>query len=405
MADESLNLRLDQARELLSRYEFPQAMTQLKAVLAALAGMAGETELKACAHELAGEAAHRMGEFPLAEEHLQQANILFDELGDGKRLLRSQLFLAECVLRQGNLGAASHLVSDAEARASAAELPGEQARCKVLQGSIAWYQSRLPQAVAFTEEAIAEFYRLGMMDELNWAKSSLAVCYAVVGDDQPAARLFTEALDYFQEAGNVTQMARCLNNLGGIAFANEDYARSREYLLQCVGLESMMHARGDMAPTWLNLGLIETREGNYKLARKYLNRSFQLAVEVGDRESEGVALINLGIVALLESNLDEAINYSRLSSACFEGSVSSNADRCQNYLPVFHLAHGRPDAAKAAWDAKPQLEDPIEMRSLAMLLKRVVQLAAQEGTNWPEETVAIAGGWLQDIALDDGSGF
>ena len=398
MVEEPISLRLDKARELLSQYKFGEAMTELEIVLAKLESTPAGTAERALAHELAGESAHRMGAFPQAQEHLQQAAVLLDELGEEQRLLRCQLFLAECLLRQGNIGAASHLVADSEQRAAASGFADVLAQCMVLRGSIAWSQGRLSDALVCCAQAVAEFERLGSQDELNWAKSSLAICHAMLGDDERATTLFEESLHFFETAGNYTQTARCLNNLGGIAFAREDFDRAREYLLRCVDLESDIQARGDMAPTWLNLGLIEIWADNLKQAKKYLHRSLQVAVEVGDIGSEGVAMINLGIVALLEGNLDEAVNYSRLSTACFEGSTSSNAERFQCYLPVFLLAHGRLDAAMAAWAARPNIEDPLELRSLAALLARVRRMAAEPGSSWPPEAVEITRSWLDDLA-------
>ena len=103
---ESISLRLEKARELLSQYKFGKAAAELASVLAELKRASGETASLALAHELAGESAQRMGAFPQAQEHLQQAAVLLDELGEELAALRVDHGLL--VLGGGPLGVSGH---------------------------------------------------------------------------------------------------------------------------------------------------------------------------------------------------------------------------------------------------------------------------------------------------------
>ncbi len=383
MPDASAN-HLDRAAQLLRAFQMPQALAEAELELAALEATPENTAARALAHRLAGQAATALGRFGVAEEHLEHASLLLDELGAQEELLTCQLELAEAVFRQGNLRSARHIATIARDRAN---LEGRQtlyARSLMCLGNLAWAEGMLDEAHAVLDEATALYDGLNMPSEAGRARCALGVAYAIGGDNERATQLLKQALSQFQLDQDYVHIARCLNNLAGIAFDEMDFSRAREYLLQSVELETEISARGDMSTTWFNLALIELGDWNCKLAKKYLHRSLQLAQEAGNRNGAGAALLHLGIVALLENENSDAQNLASLAEAAFSGSSSQHARSTQYYMPLFYLTGGNLVRAQQAWDALPgnPALNKLESRMLAILL-------AHLSANYCDEDAAV----------------
>lgn len=361
---------LMRANELLSQFKLQQALNEAEHALASLEGDRLNIDFRAQAHEIAGKAAIGLGRYPLAEEHLRQAVLLYDELEASKQLLACQLALAESVIRQGQFQPARHLANAALQKAQQENWQQLIANSLICLGNIAWAEGDVATALNLLWQAIELFDSLAMPREASRARCSLGVVYSIAGDQKRAIEQLHLALEHFQQQHDYTLISRCLNNLAGIAFTEADYSRAREYLLQCVDLETEIGARGDMSPSWFNLGLIELSEPNTKLAKKYFHRAMQLAREAGDRGMEGSALFHLGIAALFENENAEAFNLAQLSASVFEGSSSQRAQALRLYMPVFLLAEGNIRGATAAWAKQESncTRDRLELRTMTALL-------------------------------------
>jgi tetratricopeptide (TPR) repeat protein len=370
---EAPTTRIQRANESLSQFKLQQALNEAELTLAALEYSKSDITSRAQAHEIAGKAAYGLGRNPLAEEHLRQAILLFDELEAQEQLLSCQLFLAEVLFRQGQLRSARHLVNISLQQARKENWTPLIARSLTCLGNLAWVEGDTDTARDLLGQAIDLFDSLAMPSEASRTRCSLGAVYSICGDPQRASELSHLALSYFQQQHDYAQVARCLNNLAGVAFHQEDYARAREYLLQCVELEAEIGARGDMSPTWFNLGLIELSEANTKLAKKCFYRALQLAQESGDRGIEGSALLHLGIVALFENESAEASNFAQLAVAAFEGSSSQHAQISRLYMPVFLLASGNPEQGAAEWAklSAQSEQNQLEHKIMAALLDRL----------------------------------
>lgn len=346
--DENPDTRLARAAAELSRYRYQQALAHAQEVLGELEMSEHNLDSVARAHELAGQAALGMGDTAVASEHLGRAVELLSELGESERMLACQLGQAECSMRRADLAQARHICKQVRAQAEHDGLEKLAARAELSLGSIKWMQGDAKAALLHIASAESRLRKLGEQALLHRAYCSEAVARLMLGEEQAAQQLQTDALMYFRQVNNVTLVARCLNNLAGIAYAQRDWSRAREYLLQCVSIETEVQDRGDLALTWYNLALVEVREANIKLARKYFYRAFQLAQDCGDRDAEAAALIQLGVVSLLESDTKEALNYAILSEARAEGSSSALADIVQSHIPVILLANNQVEAAGGA---------------------------------------------------------
>lgn len=391
--------RLERAQELFSQFKLQPALNEAEIALAALEDEQSDIASRARAHELAGKAAYGLGRYALAEEHLRQTTLLLDELGEQEQLLTCQLLLAETLFRQGQLGSARHLANISLEKARLENWQPLIAKSLICLGNLAWVEGDIPSARDLLAQAVELYDELAMPNEASRARCSLGVAYTIAGDTAHATLLLQSAMVHFQSERDYSQVARCLNNLAGICFTLADYSRAREYLLECVELETEIGARGDMSTTWFNLGLIELSEPNTKLAKKCFHRALQLAQEAGDRGMEGSALLHLGIVALFENEYAEAFNLAQLSAAAFEGSSSQHALASQLYMPVFSLARGNTQRGATEWaKLDPRKEfDQLERRTMAGLL---THLAVHYVESDPAVTMRVrelARQWCQQL--------
>jgi tetratricopeptide (TPR) repeat protein len=390
--------RLEHSAALLAARQLRLALHEAELALAALE-VDTDARLSADAHEIAGSAALGLGRYPVAEEHLRQAAMLLHDQGEEQRALSSQLRLAEALFRQGNLLSARHLAQLALDKSRAENWLELTARSLMCLGNLAWAEGIVQDAHDLLSEATQVYDGLQLASEAARARCALAVAYAMAGETEIATSLLQQALLQFQHDRDYMQIARCLNNLAGIHFQNQDYSRAREYLLQCVDLEAEQGARSDMASAWFNLSLIELGEKNIKLARKYLHRTLQLAHETGDRNREGAALLHLGIVALLEDEAAEAQNFIDLAASAFQGSPSQHARTFRIYQAVFHLAAGRIEKAVQTWNLPTGGRGivEIEKRTLAALLAHLANTYKDEDTALLEKVRQHARSWVEEL--------
>ena len=234
--DTNADQRLEQARQLLAQFKYAAALSEAEIALAELESDPQAVVEHAEAHSLAGEAAQELSRFPLAEEHLRHAVQYFDQVGDERQVLSSQLGIAECKMRQGNLPTARHTATKALLAATAERWPELSARALVCLGNVAWLEGEYAAGMDYLSSAQELFEQQNLQAEANRTKTSRAIIVALSGDTPKAAELFTEALDYFQQVGHFPLVIRTLNNLAGIAYHAGDYNRAREYLLQCVDM-------------------------------------------------------------------------------------------------------------------------------------------------------------------------
>jgi len=400
--DNTPDTRLQHAAFELSRYRYQQALALAQEVLGELETGVQSRASVARAHELAGQAALGMGDTALASEHLSHAIEMLSELGESARMMACQLGQAECSMRRSDLAKARHICKHVRTQAEHDGLEKLAAHAELTLGSIKWMQGDAEAALLHLASAASRLRELGEQALLYRAYSSEAAARVMLGEDLAAQKLLGEALYYFRTVNDATLIARCLNNLAGIAYAQHDWSRAREYLLQCVSIETEVQDRGDLALAWYNLALVELREANTKLARKYFNRAFQLAQECGDRDSEAAALIQLGVVCLLESDAEEALNYASLSETRAEGSSSAMAATVQSYISLILLANNQVEAAAQRWSTRTSFEPASTLETLGELLRFLTSTDFSPRSSLTPEARAMAIAWQSELVIPDG---
>jgi len=388
---------LREAIRAVARHQYPHAMNSVEILLARLERFPEDAEkMLLIAYETGGDASLGMGEFGMAEDYFNNALALIDEEQEPARAVRCQLSLAECYLRHGNIRQARHLVTMARESQGAAEDNQIMARVLAQLGTINWVEGELDVAISFLEESVGLFEEENVLLK-NRARSSLGIAYSKAGRVQDSQREFHIAMDRFQAAGDFTQVVRCLNNLAGLAFHQRDWNRAKEYLLDCVELETETQNRADLAYSWYNLGLISLHEMDYRLAKKYLNRSFQLSQEVDDRTTEASSLLQLGIVTLLDNQPQEAVNFLVLAHGRMEGSTSALATTLNWYSGLFHCASSEIALAEEYWAARTKFSDADSANNLLELAEHINAPEYADAVEMIPRARELAAEYLEDL--------
>ncbi|GAA0929090.1 tetratricopeptide repeat protein [Virgisporangium aurantiacum] len=98
------------------------------------------------------------------------------------------------------------------------------------------------------------------------ALTNLGVAYWRLGQHQPAAEHFQQALDLFRQAGDPAGQARTLNNLGTIEEQSGHYRSATDRYALALNLYRRTGDRTGEARALANLGNIEQRLGQHQAA-------------------------------------------------------------------------------------------------------------------------------------------
>lgn len=127
-----------------------------------------------------------------------------------------------------------------------------------------------------------------------------------LGEFHKARAFYETSLSLWRELCDVEGIAKCLSNLGNIAWLHEkDYEKARQAFEETLAIgrepNSFNHAM-----TLNNLGSLARLRGDYAAALEYYTQSRQINVNIGSETGVSYADWFLGRLALAQRKLDEA---------------------------------------------------------------------------------------------------
>ncbi|MEO5951495.1 MAG: tetratricopeptide repeat protein, partial [Chloroflexia bacterium] len=135
-----------------------------------------------------------------------------------------------------------------------------------------------------------------------WASRSAGTLASNQSDYGRARVLLQEALDIYEELGELVEIARTLNNFGLVEWAQMNIELARDYFTRALANNRIVGEKWGIAASLSNLGMLEDTMDS----RGYLQEAYSLFLELGDKSSASTALNNLGVTAHREGNLEEA---------------------------------------------------------------------------------------------------
>jgi predicted ATPase len=184
---------------------------------------------------------------------------------------------------------------------------GRSARTRLRLGEITWAHRDEQRATQLHEEALALYRELG--DHRGSAKvlGSLGIMAAERGDYGQAGACFGEALIKARQSGDTSAVANYLNNLGFLALGEglleEANARLEEglSLARELGLKSYLPALLD------TLGCVATKQGDYARSAELFTEGLRLARELGSKEAPVLILGHMAELVALQGETTQAV--------------------------------------------------------------------------------------------------
>jgi tetratricopeptide (TPR) repeat protein len=126
-----------------------------------------------------------------------------------------------------------------------------------------------------------------------------------------AETLYRESLALRRRLGSGPEMARSLNNLGGVALWLEDFAQARRLFSESLDLYREAGDKWGAAGALNGLAVALRNEGSTGDAQILLEESLSLFQETGDVRNASLALLNLADTARESGDLDQAADHYR----------------------------------------------------------------------------------------------
>ena len=238
---------------------------------------------------------------------------------------------------------------------------GDEDRAKAFAtaGAMAYHQDDYEPAVAYHQEAIAIYRRLGQRGRVAALLGNLGALAVNRGDYQDARGLFDESLAGARETGDRRSVALCLYNLGVLACMTGDFEQARVVLEECVPI-SREQGKWSAAGALQQLGWVRHAQGQHEPARSLLMEALDLHREFEDKLGVARTLYYLGMVSHDEGEIEAAKAQLR-EALSLEQTVG---DRILTALTLEALAGpslafaSPPDAARL-WGAAQRLREEI----------------------------------------------
>ncbi len=311
---------------------------------------AGERAAEAQALNCLGLIDGRMGRYPEAAEHLQEALALFREADD----------------RAGTARALTNLAS------------------------AKWRQGQYLQAASHYRQALARFREIGDVIGEAHALNGLGLVDWQQGRYSRAADHFQEALALFREHRDQSNEAHALGNLGMVGGRLGRFPQAAEHLREALALLHEIGDRSGAASALTDLGSVACRQGHHQEAARHHQQALAQFREIGEKTGEAEALNGLGEVLLATGHPGpaRAEHAAALALASQVGDKHEQA-RARNGLGAALLDGARPGPAgaqhAAALALASQSGDRYEQARALDGLARSYQAAGdpgQAGDHW-----------------------
>jgi diguanylate cyclase (GGDEF)-like protein len=223
-------------------------------------------KLKADAlYEMALNAMER-NNYPLAHQHLSQANSIYQDLGD-------ELSMAN-TYRQIGL---THR-----------------------------FQSNYVTALEYLYTAFAIYQSEGSAQDKASINSSIGLVLEKMGQFNEAAYYHQQSLETNYALDDSSGIASDLYNLADLRRLLGDYALALDYFKQALVIDEASGNKKNIAYSCYKIGYVNMNMGNYILAEQYMRRAHSLFIEIGAKRDIDWALTGLSDLALKLGKISDA---------------------------------------------------------------------------------------------------
>ena len=251
-----------------------------------------------------------------AVEHYEMSLPALEE-SDPTLAASAQCRMGQCFLDLGDYALAENHLERARAiMHGQGDLCGEADLLTMLAG-IYRVQGRLEKALQCTRQCLEVRERQNDPGAIADACSCMGLIYADLCDYQQGKVCFQRAADLFMQTGICLPAAEALSNLGSLCHLQGDLEDALNCYNRALEIFSQLGNEQGLSQTEANLGLIYQSKGELTLAEDYFQKSLAARDGADVPGAAGIKL-SLGLTAQLKGDWDNAQDYFEQAAQAFE---------------------------------------------------------------------------------------
>jgi class 3 adenylate cyclase/tetratricopeptide (TPR) repeat protein len=315
-----------------------------------------------------GEVLELEGQWPMADDHYQEARLLAEQFGDKQKQGLAQTAIAELLRQQSKYAEASIGYEKAKQVFEQIQDQGGVAKILTCFGTLAAHQGKYTEAESFYRSALEMRRMLNHRSDIGNILNNLSLVAQFQGNLSTARALQQESLNIRREIGNKSAIALSLNNIGFIAIDQGELTEARDRLEEAVAIQRQIGYKWAMANALNNLGNAVRDLGDYSTSHKYYEESLVINRDLGDKLALAYVLEDLGGMLALKGDSPEVALKLAAGGATIRESIGAPLSSAEQTKLDRMLASAREvlpnDEAAEAWN-----------HGRALTLEQVIELA------------------------------
>lgn len=196
-----------------------------------------------------------------------------------------------------------------------AAAPSDSSKVKTMVDLAAALEDSVPdESLNYLGQAYALAVRYDMKWELVDVCNQFGTHYFGSGDYDKALRYFLETLDNFEKLKFQPGIANCMNNIGSVYSAQQNFKKALEYHSKALKIRQENFDKGigklsDVAMSYGNIGMTYYYLNNYDKAMDYYNKSYKISEQEGNKTRMALMLNNMGSIFAERGLMDNALDY------------------------------------------------------------------------------------------------
>jgi tetratricopeptide (TPR) repeat protein len=126
---------------------------------------------------------------------------------------------------------------------------------------------------------------------------------------EEARKSLEEAVEIFQQTGNVMEHAKCLNEIGEIFYFQAEWKAALDYYQKALALREQIGNREDIAESLHNIGEIHYFQGEWGKALNYYQQALSLRKQIDKPADIAETLNNIGATYRQQGEIEQALSY------------------------------------------------------------------------------------------------
>ena len=358
-SEEALPEILRRADAALANRDFAQCLPDYAIVLKEYEKQNNQKGIADLCYKI-GRANRKLGRFEEADQYLNRARKLHEQLGDREA---AGLDLTEYAVSRQRVGSYDEALKLSEqALAINLETGNKDALARTLENFANTYYrlGQYPKAIEYFQRAIPTGRESGNKEAEMFIWENLGQVYFAMSDYEKALECYEEAKRLVTEIGDPRLFDTIYGNEALVFWNLGDLEKARETLQRVLQLFQESGQKQHIANTYENLGSLEMELGNYGESQQALLKSYQLAVELKDQGLAAVSLNALGNLHKELGNFDLAQDYFTRAYGISE-ETGERREAAGSLVYLGQIAHGQKQYQTALENYRKALQVFVEL--------------------------------------------